>query len=271
MDSFVHVGDRQFQVDLNSPIDISIPIGFDNHQLNFFNVPNAKVAPYEKGNIQGSTKLGGGCNFDTISLIPHCHTTHTECVGHIVNESIYVNQFPLNGLKLGHLITVVPETGLEKNEKHSKYHKFSDKIISGNLLESAIGDVKLETEVLIVRTLPNSEKKLNMKYDEDFIPPYFSDSAIDFIKGKKIFHLCIDLPSLDRILDGGILSAHHLFWDIPLYEKSLGKNPVSPSTITELIYVPNEIEDGFYFVNLQVTNIDLDAAPSRPILYPVIS
>jgi len=270
MDSFISVDGRQFQVDVSSPIDISIPISFNNTQLNFFGVPNAKATPYEKGNTRGSTELGGGCNFDTISLIPHCHTTHTECVGHIVNEPIYINQFPLNGLRSAYLITVEPEAVLDKNEKHSKYHEVLDEVITGGQLENAIGEVDLGIEVLIVRTLPNSEKKLTMKYDENFIPPYFSNSAIEFIKKKKILHLCTDLPSIDRILDGGTLEAHHLFWDIPLNEKSLGKSSVSPSTVTELIYVSNEIEDGFYFINLQVANIDLDAAPSRPILYPVI-
>jgi hypothetical protein len=34
-----------------------------------------------------------------------------------------------------------------------------------------------------------------------------------------------------------------------------------------MIYVPDEIPDGSYFLNLQIPNFVADAAPSRPILY----
>ena len=37
MDSFIHMDDHQFQVDLNSPYDISIPVDFEGEQLNYFN------------------------------------------------------------------------------------------------------------------------------------------------------------------------------------------------------------------------------------------
>ena len=40
----------------------------------------------------------------------------------------------------------------------------------------------------------------------------------------------------------------------------------SKKTITELAYVPNDVEDGFYFMNIQMPNFKLDAAPSRPII-----
>jgi arylformamidase len=36
-----------------------------------------------------------------------------------------------------------------------------------------------------------------------------------------------------------------------------------------MIYVENKIVDGIYFLNLQIPNFFLDAAPSRPILFRV--
>jgi len=39
------------------------------------------------------------------------------------------------------------------------------------------------------------------------------------------------------------------------------------STITELIYVPNEIDDGPYLLNLQIAPFTSDASPSRPLLF----
>ena len=51
-----------------------------------------------------------------------------------------------------------------------------------------------------------------------------------------------------------------------------GTKSVSPetkvnSTVTELAYIPDEINDGNYLMNLQIPNFVADAAPSRPILY----
>ncbi len=271
MDSFIHVGDHRFQVDLNSPNDISIPVDFEGDQLNYFNVQDPKSRPYETDNIKGSTLHGGGCNFDIVSIIPHCHTTHTECVGHIVDESILINSYALNGLKSAYVISVTPESGLGKNEKLSDYHCSTDKVITGGMMENKIGDLDFPVEVLVVRTLPNSNEKLTMKYNRKNIPPYFSLSAIEVIKKLNIIHLCIDLPSLDRAIDGGRLAGHHLFWDIPMNTHSLSQKEPSTSTITELIFVPNEIKDGIYFINLQVANLSLDASFSRPVLYPIIT
>jgi len=73
-------------------------------------------------------------------------------------------------------------------------------------------------------------------------------------------HLLVDIPSVDKEIDGGTLAFHHAFWNVP-------EQPITNRTITELIYVPNEVEDGHYILELQVSNFDNDAAPSRPLLY----
>jgi hypothetical protein len=41
------------------------------------------------------------------------------------------------------------------------------------------------------------------------------------------------------------------------------------ATITEFIYVPDAIEDGTYFLELQLAPFENDASPSRPVLYKV--
>ena len=74
--------------------------------------------------------------------------------------------------------------------------------------------------------------------------------------------MLLDLPSVDKEIDGGVLAFHHAFWNVP-------NHPDSSRTITELIYVPNELSDGAYLLELQVSNFENDAAPSRPILYPI--
>jgi hypothetical protein len=69
--------------------------------------------------------------------------------------------------------------------------------------------------------------------------------------------------------DSGILGNHRIFWGDGLNPKC-EVNPNSEKTITELAYIPNSVEDGFYFLNIQIPHFVCDAAPSRPLLYPVI-
>jgi hypothetical protein len=76
-------------------------------------------------------------------------------------------------------------------------------------------------------------------------------------------HLLLDLPSVDREEDGGVLAAHHAFWDHP------GTLDLE-RTITELIHVPPTAKDGDYLLELQLPRIMNDAAPSRPVLYALM-
>ena len=265
----VEIGGNQIHLETKEGVDISIPLSFQDNQLNFFGVSKASVKSHKKNEFVGSTHQGGGCNVDSVSFIPHCHMTHTECVGHIVHENIFVNQFPVNGLRSAGLITIIPSTSNRNDKSYTDKQKSSDFLITGKSVEKALMVLPYPVEVLVIRTLPNDSSKLTKVYSETDVPPYFSLDAIECLKQNKIEHLCIDLPSLDRTNDGGFLASHHLFWDVPLGEKSLKDKAPSSRTITELAYIPPELKDGFYVINLQVSNFALNAAPSRPVLYPV--
>ena len=80
---------------------------------------------------------------------------------------------------------------------------------------------------------------------------------------KGVKHLLLDLPSVDREEDGGQLLNHHQFWQYP---NEIRKD----ATITELIFVPDEVKDGEYLLNLQVTSLVMDASPSKPVLYELV-
>ena len=79
--------------------------------------------------------------------------------------------------------------------------------------------------------------------------------------------LLTDTPSLDRIHDDGKLAAHRVFWGLRGSSHSLDDALRPSGTITELIYVPDEIVDGLYLLNLQLPAFVTDAAPSRPVLF----
>ena len=79
-------------------------------------------------------------------------------------------------------------------------------------------------------------------------------------------HLLCDLPSIDRIHDDGKLLNHRIFWNVEPERREITDQTRVTSTITELIYVPDDVPDGRYLLNLQIAPFEADAAPSRPVL-----
>jgi len=110
--------------------------------------------------------------------------------------------------------------------------------------------------------MPNDGLKLKTNYS-GANPPYIHHTAIQYLVEQGVEHLLIDLPSVDREEDEGKLLAHHAFWQYP--EKVRTK-----ATITELVYIPDEVKDGLYLLNLQIASFELDASPSKPVLYELL-
>jgi hypothetical protein len=80
--------------------------------------------------------------------------------------------------------------------------------------------------------------------------------------------LLIDLPSVDREHDEGKLLAHKAFWNVTDVA-NLNSDARHDATITELIFVPDNVPDGNYLLNLQIASFENDASPSKPILYRI--
>ena len=121
-------------------------------------------------------------------------------------------------------------------------------------------------QALIIRTLPNSSTKKKRRYAS---APYFSNEAMAEIARRKVNHLLVDVPSVDRMDDQGKLSNHRLFWEVPSGSRDLGQARAPHRTITELIFALDEAHDGYYLLNLQIAPFSGDAAPSRPLIFPV--
>ena len=119
--------------------------------------------------------------------------------------------------------------------------------------------IKPNIQSLILRT-QNNYNHLNEKTYNNTNWPYLSEETATYIRDCGIVHLLIDQPSVDKEFDGGKLLAHKAFWNYP---NELDKK----RTITELIGVPDEINDGIYLLNLSMANIENDASPSRPTIY----
>lgn len=250
-------------------IDISIPLKFDGEQPNAFGVEPAKSRACEYGSLVGDTRQGGSCNFEQVTLIPHCNGTHTECVGHITKERIAVRDCLRDVLIRAVLVTVEAESVagdlvITRNGMSEVVSALNGALTYVRATDTATTD--REPTALIVRTLPNDESKLSRKYDEQNIPPYFAADAIELIVESGFKHLLVDLPSIDRIFDEGKLVNHRIFWNVEQGSFKINAATRVNSTITELIYVPNDVADGEYLLNLQIAPFESDAAPSRPIL-----
>jgi arylformamidase len=165
------------------------------------------------------------------------------------------------------LISIEPQLANKSYESYAIPFASNDRVITREQIEQAVGTTGSET--LIIRTLPNDNTKLTRRYDSENIPPYFTSQAMEYIVGQDFKHLLVDLPSIDRLYDEGKLSNHRIFWNVEPGSFETNDRTRRESTITELIYVPNEIEDGDYMLNLQIAPFESDASPSRPILFKI--
>lgn len=254
------------KIDLTSPIDISIPLRFHGPQPNAFGVERAAAKACEFGRLIGDTRRGGSCNFEQLTLIPHCNGTHTECVGHITNVRISIRECLTDVMVPARLVTVEPVPASDSGESYAVPFAGDDLVITRRSLEGTFPPNSVAA--LVVRSLPNDERKLTRVYGGTAVP-FFTNEAIELIVANGVRHLLVDLPSIDRLSDEGKLSNHRIFWNIEQGSYDLNASARKNCTVTELTYVPNAVADGEYLLNLQIAPFESDASPSRPLLFRI--
>lgn len=247
-----HLG-KSFTVDLSKPIDISIALSPTGPRAWY--VEPMIIAPVKSGVFTGSVKEGGSVNFNNVFFNPHGHGTHTESYGHIAEEVVSVNKVLREFFFIAELISVTPQQVMVESE----WRKPCDSIITLQQVQEALA--KKSAEALIIRTLPNTLDKLTKNYSATNFT-YIEHEALAWLAEQGIRHLLVDLPSVDREHDGGLLKAHHAFWNYPNATRDF-------ATITEFVFIKEEVKDGTYFLNLQVAALENDAAPSRPLLFAI--
>ncbi|MGD9842660.1 MAG: cyclase family protein [Steroidobacteraceae bacterium] len=261
----LEVAGRMYRADANAAYDISIPLHFDAIQLQTYGASAAQAEVYTNGSFIGDVTQGGSCNCLRYHLTPHCNGTHTESVGHLTRDMVAVNSLVHTSLLLARLITIDPIAS--SDNKHA-----TDRVISLACLQSQLSHTLPSAgSAVIVRTLPNTSGKLTRNYDVGSSPAYFEPEALAWLAEQGIDHLLVDVPSVDRMDDGGHLLAHRAFWGLPTGDTVAAHATRPHATITELIYVPEQIVDGAYLLSLQVAPFVADAAPSRPLLYRLLT
>ncbi|OXA92825.1 cyclase family protein [Flavobacterium hercynium] len=248
------------EIDLSKPIDISIPLTNTDENPIAWYIEKPVIEPVVFGDWIGKVSEGkSSTNFNNIFFNPHGHGTHTECLGHITNAFYSINDSLKQFFFFAVLITVEPE------KIDDDLVIIKSQIEKAMQFSNALQNTK--PTALIIRTLPNEHDKKSRKYSNTN-PPYLSEEAAVFIRESEIQHLLIDLPSVDKEHDEGKLLAHKAFWNV---KDTVNLNPDArlKATITEMIFVAPEIENGIYLLNLQIASFENDASPSKPVIYKI--
>ena len=242
---FDHQG-KSLQADLSKPLEIGINVRRE-HSISSFGIAGAVYKHYQDGEFIGSKASGGPCNLETITFTPHGNSTHTECLGHISDEDYFVNDCVKDNFTTATLYTLATQAD------DARYLDFGG--VDFNALKN--------TKAIIIRTSPNSISKLNRDYSGKETPCIAPEDMKKIVEAG-IVHLIIDLPSVDPEWDGGAMASHYIYWQYP-------EDPRMNASITEFAFIRDDIQDGKYLLKLNISNFESDAAPSRPVLYPIIA
>jgi len=253
---------KAYKFDLSKPLDISIPLQNDGGNPKAFYAPNFNFSPVKTDEFIGSTTDGGILNFKNIIINPHGNGTHTECLGHITENNFTINKC----LKYFHFLCQVVSI---KPEKQSN----GDLVITEKQINNIV--FKKDVTAITIRTTPNNSTKKTKDWSGTN-HPFIDHKAMKVLVEKGIEHFLIDSPSVDKENDEGKLLAHKTYWNL-LNSKTEKKGAVliddendldrKHCTITEMIFVPNHIEDGLYLMNIMIMPIEMDASPSKILLY----
>lgn len=240
------IGGKRYEADLSDPIDISIPLSHARSPI-AFGAPQYEATPYQEGSFIGAIEEGSPVNFYNLKINPHGNCTHTETVNHIDKRGLSILEVMQKQHFVTQLISITPDI-----------MKDGDRIITEHSFDLNKIDF-LGIEALIIRTRPNRTIRKYKNYTNTN-PPYVSHKFIERINKTDVKHILIDLPSVDKEVDGGHLLAHNAYWNT-------SGGIVLDKTITELIFVDNKVMDGIYLLNIQVLPLILDVSPSRPVIY----
>lgn len=235
-----------FRIDWDKGHSLALPLRHGPNNPNAWYVNDPSFRPVESNGFIGQVAAGGSVNFYDVAFNPHGNGSHTECVGHISTEHHFLSDCPIQPIAICQVLSVEPIT------------KDADLVITQ---DDVLPKLEADIQAIAIRTLPNDKSKTTRHYSNSN-PAYFEAELLGKLAGNNIQHFLTDLPSVDREEDEGRLAAHHAWWRYP-------DQPRLSATITEMIFIPDEVKDGIYLLNLMHPRFALDAAPSQPMLYPL--
>ena len=192
----------------------------------------------------GDVQKGGACNCEDITFNAHGNGTHTECVGHVSKESIYMDQVIMPPYLTCHLV--------HANAKH---------LANGDLIVD-LNSYPWQNLTDLDAVIIHSGTTHKAEQFSGTNPCYIDKQVLRVLNEKGINHVLTDLPSVDREEDGGALAGHKVFFGYP---EGIHLN----KTITELLFVPPSIETGKYLLSINYAAMETDAVPASIKIYPI--
>jgi len=173
----------------------------------------------------------------------HGNGTHTESSRHVTAQGPLIGDIAPTGM-ISCLVLHMPHMGA---------------IAIGIEVLARAMEAYPSTEALVLRCLHDGIPEHPDFGGVDI--PYITPDAMLYLADRGIQHFLTDLPSVDPEQDDGALAAHHAYWS----EDS--ETDRGHSTITELLSISPDQAEGIYLVQIAPLRLDLDAAPSRVIIY----
>lgn len=268
----ITLGANAYTINTEYPVSAAITQTFNDLQPTHFDADLAKKSPMQAGDFIGDTEQGGSCNVNVLQFNPHCNGTHTESIQHICHAtaelSLPISQITPPALMPCVLVSVSPIPAMNTQDEYTPPFQQNDYVITKEQLAEKLDRFdNNQLQSVAVRTLPNDYNKKSQTYNQNNQPPFFTREAILYLNERGVEHLLVDIPSIDRLHDDGLLTCHHLFWQVIEGQNQPTINSLVNKTITELAFFDNQLDDGFYFISLQLTAFENDATPSKPLFY----
>lgn len=255
-------------VDFGGAVSLALPLNLDGAQPRHFGAPPASSRPFIVGDFNGEVRRGASCNCRSVTIVPHCNGTHTEGVAHLTTDGPdvldHVPLIPLPAL----VLSLAPVAVAQTAEDTLPAPQAGDRLVTQAALDAAWPTrLPFAPQVLVIRTRRDEDHR--SQDDSDPNPPYLSRQAAQAIVARGIEHLVLDLPSADRTDDDGKLTAHRVYFGLPVGSTSRADATRAQCTITELARIPDSVPDGPCAVQLHLAPWSGDAVPSRPIYLPL--
>jgi arylformamidase len=249
-------------VDFEAATSLALHLDFNSPHPQHFGAPPANSAPFQAGSFEGAVARGASCNCQRVSLIPHCHGTHTESASHLTLQQRPLQQIVPFGPVRALLLTVRPVDCSDTTEDSLPAPQAADRLITRSALIDAWPRTGHAPLALLLRT--------GTTWNES-APPYLSQQLMQELVVRGVEHLVTDLPSVDRVEDDGRLTAHRIFFGLPERSTNLPDAQRAHCTITELAQFPASLQDGACALQLQIPDFSGDAVPSRPLHLPLMN
>ena len=255
----LHGPDQRFEVDYAAGIALGKLIEA-GHGKAFFVDQGAQRTALSGSGFSGRVSTGASCNVDRFEIIPHCHGTHTEGIGHVLEGHPSVLDTADLSPAVSRLVTPELKSLDDTDEQYHHPVGHDQLVVSRDSLQQRLGSSLNDSlKGLLIRT--------GWTEQADTPYPLLTSEAVEWLAASGLRQLLVDSPSLDAE-DDPELGNHHRWWGL---HQATSKHaaPGRKRSITEFLNVPASIPDGYYLLHNGVAALDSDASLSQPVIYPL--